>query len=310
MMGIWQALQHVFQPARRATRSNRHADAVKLQMEELGERIVPSIVFGQYSSGTWAFDSSTGFWRFLTPNQANAITEGADGVLFGSYVTYSVEGTWSYNYWTGSWTRLTSWTASALSAATDNSLFGSFYTGGFYETGTWEYSPQGAWTQLTGRNAIHLTAVRDQYFYGTYVEGADGTWQYRNGAWNLISTQRANALSATPTGTLFASFPAESVSYGTWRYNGSWWDQYYTSATASMLAAVNDNFFYGQYGYYTYSYNGGWAWIGPPAVVTGNAVAMTTAHSAQLFISYQDNGTWRYDGSWTQYDYDTTYELA
>jgi hypothetical protein len=72
-----------------------------------------------------------------------------------------------------------------------------------------------------------------------------------------------------------------------------------------MLAAVNDNFFYGQYGYYTYCYNGGWAWIG-----TGNAVAMTTAHSAQLFISYQGNGTWRYDGSLTQYDYDTANELA
>src|SRR6516164_4749518 len=89
-------------------------------------------------------------------------------------------------------------------------------------------------------------------------------------------------------GTLFASYTD-----GTWEYDSGGWHKM-TSAIASRLAAVTDNYFYSSFSAGTYKYNGGWSQI-----TTAVAGVMDASSGGTLYASYS-TGTWRYNGSWTK----------
>jgi hypothetical protein len=268
---------------------------VRLGVEQLDDRVVPTVIYGVFDNGTFVRNTSlsTG-WQQITPYKPSVMTEGSYSEMYGTYG----DGTWRYDYNSSSWTKLTPELATNLSATYDNALFGSFTYNGS-NTGTWEYSPKGVWTQITSRNALQLAGVRDGWVYGTYGQGADGTWQYKDGGWTEISTNVASVLSAAAdaSGTLYASF-----STGTWGYNtsghpGSW--TRYTTAVATALAGVDSLSFFGSYSSGTWEYKGAGSQIGWQQIYTQAATALSASENYDLYASFS-TGTYEWNGAWYQ----------
>jgi hypothetical protein len=235
-----------------------------------------TITFSSFGGGTFAYNSATSSWRYLSPDIPTAMSEGSNGTLFASYPGV---GTYRYNYGSNSWTRLTTDTTSILSAATDNTFFAS------YSNGTWEYN--GSWYQLTTAPAYSLAAVSNHDVYASY---ANGTWQANHGVWTHITPAIPYAMSASPGGALFGSYRD-----GIWEYNGSW-QQLGTSA-ATQIAAVSNSEFYATYTHYgTYEFD------------AGAFTQLTPVFASQLgtegstMIGSYESGTYTYDGNghWSQ----------
>src|SRR5262249_49092387 len=135
------------------SKTTKKAMHMRPTLEALEDRSLPAVLFYTAADGTWAYNSGTGNYRQIETNKALEITEGADGILYGTWTTggsWNV-GTWRYNYWTRGWSKLTDAVATDLDAANDSTLFASF------SSGIWRYN--GGWQLLNGTPASELAAV-------------------------------------------------------------------------------------------------------------------------------------------------------
>jgi hypothetical protein len=98
----------------------------------------------------------------------------------------------------------------------------------------------------------------------------------------------ATTLDASDDNTLYASF-----SNGTFRYTNGW--QRLTTATASMLAAVNAGTFFGSYGNGTYRYSHG-QWNQLTSATTG----VMAADSGGTLVASYGSGTYTWRNGWTR----------
>lgn len=255
--------------------SGKPAKKSRLAVEQLEDRVVPTITFAQYGNGTFAYNSGTNQFRQITTAQAKSMDEGADGTLFASYNS----GTWKYNWSSNVWTKLTTAQSTELSAANDNTLFAS------YSSGTWEYDATG-WHKMSSAVATQLAAVGDNSFYGDY---SGGLYKYKEGAWrNLTSARTTGAMDASSDGTLFVSYNS-----GTWRYReaDSGWTKM-TTAIASDIATVNSRQFYATYASGTWRVN------------DANWIKLSSSKATQIgadnssFVGNFSDGTWQYQNGW------------
>ncbi len=242
-------LTRVFPTKTRHDKRQSQRRASRPQLESLEGRIVQSILFAAYSSGTYAYNTSNGSWREIYSQAPSHMTEGSSGTLFASYSN----GVSEYSYASGTWAHLTNYTASELSASRDNTLFATLQ--GF---GTWEY--HGGWTQIAKNDANSLAAVGNGQ---AYVGINDGTWLYYHGGWAEINSAMPFDdldMSATGDGTLFISFQSETyrfnnVSVTAHGVSGSW--EKISGNPASQVDAVSDNSCFATFANGTYLYNGG-----------------------------------------------------
>ena len=122
------------------------------------------------ADGTYVADLLTGASQRITPSRAAVLTEGANGVLFGSFPGF---GTFRYDVATGAFTPVSAFAARALSATPNNELFGSW--DGF---GTFEYV-NGVFSRVSPFAADRLAAVRHGFVYGAWP--GFGTFQFTDG---------------------------------------------------------------------------------------------------------------------------------
>lgn len=298
-------------PSRPRAQSSPSATRLRLEIEPLDDRLLPSVAtFGTYAGsdfpGTWAYKHDTGQWRLLTPEKASVI-DGDGRNLFGSFST----GTYRYDYLLESWTQLTPWRAKALSTGGDGSLFASF--GG---KGTYEFD-HGNWHRLSTTVAKNLAAVSEAQCYASFSDR--GTYEWNDGAgWTRISTRVPYAMDAQARGNLGSPGALiASYSSGTYRYNpgatSQRWTKLYdgiasnisvapaeTSSTFVTFAAT----FYGVEGTYKYrdivqysngAYGGGFT---PLNSVTASHLHAAGSNSFVLsFGSSTSGGTYLIDGN-------------
>jgi hypothetical protein len=194
------------------------------QLESLEGRIVQSVLFGAYSNGVYAYNSSNGSRTLVTPRTPNVMTEGSSGTLFMGMS----DGVYEYTYANRSLNKISPYTASVMSAARDNTLFATLNG-----RGTWEYN--GDWHVINiVFDAYELAAVSNGRVYAGYH---DGLWAYNQNTWTPVTPYKPVAMSATSDSTLFVSF--NDLGGITYRFNGSW--QKITGHTALAIDAVSDS---------------------------------------------------------------------
>ena len=120
----------------------------RLELLQLEDRVVPSTVVGDFSTGVWRYEPSTG-WQHLTTAHASLLAAGSNGEVVGEFST----GVWRYKDSTG-WQHLT-WYDSSQVGISSSTYYGEV-VGEFQGGGVWEYNDYTGWTQLTSADASHL----------------------------------------------------------------------------------------------------------------------------------------------------------
>jgi hypothetical protein len=288
------------------------------QLEELEDRDTPSIVFMNRLSGFTIFESpiyevmalnnATGNYRYIMgmmPGlmrwaQPTQITEGADGVLYASFPSYTPQpGLYCYDYNVGSngwWTQISPVTPRAMDASADNTLVASF---DYY--GTWEYhGTSGYWTLMTPSTALSVAAARNDQAYASFA--AAGTFEYLNGSWYWLTPATTTTLAASQNGVGFASFYG-----GTWEFSNYYgWKllaQQSTALAASYDPATDYTYLCGSfYGAGTYQTNvtlGTWSYL--RSELTSQLGYDDLHYIYAVYGSGLGSGLWKWiNGSWTQ----------
>ena len=219
-------LTRIFQTKTQNDRRQSPRRVRRPQLESLEGRIVQSVLFGAYSNGVYAYNSSNGSQTQVTPRTPNVMTEGSSGTLFMGMS----DGVYEYTYANKSLNKISPFTASVMSAGHDNTLFATLNG-----RGTWEYN--GSWHLINIFGANELAAVSNGRVYGGYN---DGLWAYNQNTWTPVTPHKPVAMSATSDSTLFVSF--NDLGGITYRFNGSW--QEITGHTALAIDAVSDSSFF------------------------------------------------------------------
>lgn len=162
---------------------------------------------------------------------------------------------------------------------------------GSYPSGTWAFNQDTyQWRKIDTARPAAMDEGADGTLFASYSNGM-GTWRYTYGSntWQRVSWAYYPRLSAATDNTLFAS-----NDYGTNEIDASGVHQL-TTAVAYHLAAVADNYFYGDFYGATYRFvNGNWRNLGSGGAVGNGGNPMTfdleAAPNGNLYASYS-NGT-------------------
>jgi hypothetical protein len=146
MMRFW---NNLFGTDKAGAARGRQRKPVRLAVEALEDRSVPSTFVGQFDSGTWRFEDATG-WQQLTPATASSVDVNANGNVVAEYPG---SGVWRYRDSTG-WQQLTTADASQIGIADDGAVAAEFQG-----SGVWRYQDSTGWQQLTTADAS-LIAIR------------------------------------------------------------------------------------------------------------------------------------------------------
>jgi glucose/arabinose dehydrogenase len=183
------------------------------------------VAFLVRGDGTYVSDLLNGASQRISTSRATALTEGANGVLFGSFPGF---GTFRYDVATGGFTPVSPFTARALSATPNNELFGSWDA-----FGTFEYV-NGVFNRVSPLAADRLAAVRHGFVYGAWP--VFGTFQFKDGVFTQVSAFEADQLTAAEDGTFFGSWRA----FGTFQWTPTAGFRQVSFVAATALAAHAD----------------------------------------------------------------------
>jgi hypothetical protein len=278
----------------------------KPTLEALEYRSVPAVLFYTAEDGTWAHNSDTGNYRQIETNKAVEITEGADGILYGTWTTggsWNV-GTWRYNYWTGGWSKLTEAVATDLDAANDNTLFGSF------SSGIWRYN--GGWQLMNNTPASELAAVDSDTFFASFASH-NNLWRYDQGNWLWLTSVAPEEMAASTDGTLMTYLNG----YGTYAWTPYEGWRLLTNAYANSIAGKVGNKVIATYGNGIFAYDlttGGWEHLdsryasqvalGQSGTLSGNLFASFAPSQGGHTVYLPYGGGW---GNWVPLDVDGYY---
>lgn len=159
----------------------------------------------------------------------------------------------------------------------------------------WDTNKSGQMRQIASSGPTVMDQGADGTLYAAFANS--GTWRYNywSNSWSEIGFGTVvDTMSAASDNTLFATVNG----WGTFEYDATGWHQLAT-ADAYHLAAVRDNFFYGDFNNITYRYrDGNWTQLITSGITT---YVMDASSNGTLYIGYGNNvGTWRYNNGWTK----------
>jgi hypothetical protein len=248
----------------------RRAPSVRLGLETLEERCVPTIVVAGYfvgdsrsAAGVYRYTDSTrdpSRWQLLTTAYASQVSVDSQADVA---MEIPGQGVWRYSA-NGDWTHVTGVDANQVG------VYDHGIVGNFPGQGTFRWDDRTGWTHLTPVDATILKADDYGDVVGSYP--GYGVWRGNINAydgqpttWGQINYYEAAQLAISPNGaSVVADFPGQGV----WRddsYFGGWWSQ--VSATDSVSLDINSNgtvaASFADSGTYTYSPAGTRAQVEP-----------------------------------------------
>jgi hypothetical protein len=277
-----------------APRADRRRRSVRPVLETLGDRVVPTVMAGDFAGGVYRYEDATG-WVNLTTARAYQVSVDSQGDVA---VAIENQGVYRYSDATG-WAHLTD----ALPLAGTLGVYDHGFVADFQGQGVYRYDDRTGWAHLTGADASVLKTDDNGDFIAEFP--GQGVWEQgidnygRDIGWTQANTVDAINVAISQNGQyVAATYPG----YGTYRapnWSGNW-EQ--LTPTVAYALAVNDNdsvaACFSNMG--VLRYDDGTRWVS----MTSYAASEVHINESGIAVNFDSNGIYQ---GYSQYDWEPTY---
>jgi hypothetical protein len=211
----------------------------RLCLEPLENRLVPSTVAGDYTDGTWRYDTSVG-WSHISNLRPDNLDVDDAGNVYAVYVTGApTDGLWRWSAATASWAKL-----SNLMPQQSQVTAGGVLYGDFGNQGVWRWSLSG-WMKLSNLDPNRIAVSDSDALFGRFdTPGAQGLWRWTPTAgWSRLTSSLPVVLQTDSAGDCVGLFTATGQE-GTWRWSPTaGWARLSTTAPQNFDVSVNGAIF-------------------------------------------------------------------